>query len=263
MRKTIILFTILLSILLMSCTSQRRVAYFRDMDASSAEAINRAFNETHEARIAVGDFLSIIVSGLDPMAVAPFNIPIATFASPGSNQAQVMPTIQPYIVDFNGNINFPVVGKIHLAGLTRSQAVERIEQKLEPFLRDAIVTLQFLHFQVNVLGEVARPGTFTIRNERVTILEALAMAGDMTIFGRRNNVLVIRENNGELEFARLNLNSDEIFTSPFYYLQQNDVVYVEPNVMRAVTGVNIPLYLSAITTLASVISVIFVVTNSR
>lgn len=261
MKKIIILFTILSLISLSSCTSQRRVAYFRDVDATSAEAINRAFNETHEARIAIGDFLSIIVSGLDPLAVAPFNIPIVTYAQPGSNMAQVMPTLQPYIVDFNGNINFPVVGEIHLAGLTRTQAVEKIEQKLEPFLRDAIVTLQFLHFQINVLGEVARPGTFIIRNERVTILEALAMAGDMTIFGKRNNVLVIRENNGELEFARLNLNSDEIFTSPFYYLQQNDVVYIEPNVMRAVAALNIPLYLSAVTTLASIISVIFVLTR--
>jgi len=261
MRKIIILFTILFSILLLSCSSQKKVAYFRDVDAASAEAINRAFNETHEARVAIGDFLSIVVSGLDPMAAAPFNLPVAVTSNPGETRVQGMGVLQPYVVDFNGNINFPVLGEIHLAGLTRTQAVERIQQKLEPFLRDAIVTLQFLHFQVNVSGEVARPGTFVIRNERVTILEALAMAGDMTIFGKRNNVLVIRENNGELEFARLNLNSDEIFTSPFYYLQQNDMVYVEPNAMRAVASVNIPLYLSAIGTLISTVSFILLLTR--
>ena len=261
MNKIIILLTILFSILLLSCASQRKVAYFRDMDASSAEVINRVFNETHEARIMVGDFLSIVISGLDPMVVAPFNLPVAAHTTPGTDRVQMMQALQPYIVDFNGNINFPVVGEIHLAGLTRTQAVERIEQSLKPFLRDAIVTLQFLHYQINVLGEVARPGTFIIKNERVTILEALAMAGDMTIFGKRNNVLVIRENNGELEFARLNLNSDEVFTSPFYYLQQNDVVYVEPNAMRAIASVNIPLYLSAIGTLISTVSFILLLTR--
>ena len=261
MKKTIILFTILFSILLLSCTSQRKVAYFKNMDAASTEAINKAFNDIHQAKIVAGDILSIVISGLDPLTVIPFNLPLAAYTSPGSSQAQAVPTLQPYFVDINGNINFPVVGEIHLAGLTKTQAIERIEQKLEPFLKDIIVTIQFLHYQVSVLGEVARPGTFIIRNERVTVLEALAMAGDMTIFGKRGNVMIIRENQGKLEFARLNLNSDEIFSSPYYFLQQNDVIYVEPNNVRAISGLNIPLYLSAITTLASVVSVIYVVTR--
>ena len=256
MRKINILFTILISAMLLSCTSQRRVAYFRDVDASLEKTI-----EAYEARIIVGDMLSITVSGLDPMAVAPFNLPFVSHESPGSERVHVVQTLQAYLVDINGNITFPVIGTIHLEGLTRSQAVTRIEQKLEPFLQDAIVTIRFLNFRVSVLGEVARPGVFTIGSERVTILEALAMAGDMTIFGRRHNVLIIRENQGEIEFARLNLNSDEIFTSPFFFLQQNDVIYVEPNNARAFSALNIQQYLGIISSTLSIIAVTIALTR--
>ena len=261
MRKISILFTILISAMLLSCTSQRRVAYFRDVDVSSAAHINQAMSEIHEARIAVGDMLSIVVSGLDPVTVAPFNLPLVSHEAPGSERVQHMTMLQAYVVDINGDIMFPVVGAIHLAGLTRMQAVERIKQKLEPHLKNIVVTIRFLNFRVSVLGEVARPGVFVVNNERITILEALALAGDMTIFGRRHNVLIIRENQGELEFARLNLNSDEIFTSPFFFLQQNDVIYVEPNNARAIAGLNLPIYLSAITTLVSVVGVILAITR--
>jgi len=261
MRKINILFTILISAMLLSCASQRRVAYFRDVDASSATHINQAMSEIHEARIAVGDMLSIVVSGLDPVAVAPFNLPFVSNEAPGSDRVQALATLQAYVVDINGDIMFPVVGAIHLAGLTRMQAIQRIEQKLEPHLRDIIVTIRFLNFRVSVLGEVARPGVFVVNNERITILEALAMAGDMTIFGRRHNVLIIRENQGEIEFARLNLNSDEIFTSPFFFLQQNDVIYVEPNNARAFSALNIQQYLGIISSTLSIIAVTIALTR--
>jgi len=254
MQKAKIIFTILISVLLLSCASQQRVAFFRDVDASSAEAINKQLNEAPEPRIMAGDMLSIVVSG-DPVAVGRFNLPFAAHENPGSERVQAMPTLQVYLVDANGDITFPVVGAIHLEGLTRMQAIARIEQKLEPYLIDPIITIRFTNYRISVLGEVARPGVFVVNNERITILEALAMAGDMTIFGRRHNVLVIRDNHGELEFARLNLNSDEIFTSPFFFLQQNDVIYVEPNNARAIAGLNVPIYLSAITTLVSVVGI--------
>lgn len=241
--------------LLASCTSQRRVAYFRGVDAASADSINAHFNNIHEARICVGDMLSIIVSGLDPTAVAPFNLPVVGYERPGSDQLYSSPTLQAYLVDVEGNIDFPVAGKIHLAGLTKSQAIERIHESLSPYLKDIIVTIKFLNYKVSVIGEVQRPGQYSISNERVTVLDALAMAGDMSIYGKRNNVLVIRENDGKMEFARLDLNTDEVFTSPYYFLQQNDVLYVEPNNVKAISGLNISLYLSAITTLASVVSV--------
>lgn len=205
--------------------------------------------------------LSIIVSGLDPVAVAPFNLPVVGYENPGSDKLYSSPTLQSYLVDVDGNIDFPIVGKINLAGLSKSQATQRIYESLSPYLKDIIVTIKFLNYKVSVMGEVQRPGQYSINNERVTVLDALALAGDMSIYGKRNNVLVIRENMGKLEFARLNLNSDEVFTSPYYYLQQNDVVYVEPNNVKAITGLNISLYLSMITTLASVVSVIFAVSK--
>jgi polysaccharide export outer membrane protein len=147
--------------------------------------------------------------------------------------------------------------------LTKSQAIKRIKEELSPYLKNAIVTIQFLNYKITVLGEVARPGQYSINNERVTVLDALGLAGDMTIFGKRENVLITRENNGKLEFVRLNLNSDEVFRSPYYFLQQNDVVYVEPNKVKAISSenVNTGLYLSTISTLASALTVIFTVTR--
>ena len=261
MKKINFVLIILSSVFLLSCTSQKKIAYFRNLDANSAESINKVFNEIHEAKICVGDMLSIIVSGLDPMAVAPFNLPVVTYENPGSDKLYSTPTIQSYLVDVDGNINFPVVGKIKLAGLTKSHAIEEIQTVLDPYLKGIIVTIKFLNYKVAVMGEVLRPGQYTIDNERATILDALAMAGDMTIYGKRNNVLITRTNNGKFEYVRLDLNSDEIFKSPYYYLQQNDVVYVEPNNVKAISGLNIPLYLSAVTTMASVVSVIIAVTK--
>ena len=263
-KKTIPILLLLAAALLMGCTSQRRVAYFRGVDAASADSINAHFNDIHEARICVGDMLSIIVSGLDPAAVAPFNLPVVGYERPGSDQLYSSPTLQAYLVDVEGNIDFPIAGKIHLAGLTKSQAIQRIHEALSPYLKDIIVTIKFLNYKVSVIGEVQRPGQYSISNERVTVLDALALAGDMSIYGKRNNVLVIRENDGEMEFARLDLNTDEVFTSPYYFLQQNDVLYVEPNNVKAISGLNISLYLSAATTLASVVSVtIAAITASR
>lgn len=259
--KKIQLSFVILSLLLSSCTSQKKITYFRNLEPAAADSINKAFNDIHEARICVGDMLSIIVSGLDPLAVAPFNMPVVSYENPGSDQLYSSPTLQGYLVDVDGNIDFPVIGKINIAGLTKSQATDLIYKNLSPFLKDIIVTIKFLNYKVTVIGEVLRPGQYSINNERVTVLDALGMAGDMTIYGKRNNVLVIRENKGKLEFSRLDLNSDEVFTSPYYFLQQNDVLYVEPNNVKAISGLNIPLYLSAVTTLASVVSVIFAVTK--
>jgi len=248
---------------LSSCSSQKKIAYFSNVSKTSADSINRSFFKAHETKICSNDMLSISVNGLDPVAVAPFNLPLVSYSSPGSENLYAAPMLQSYLVDVNGNINFPVIGSIQLAGLTKSQAIKRIKEELSPYLKNAIVTIQFLNYKITVLGEVARPGQYSINNERVTVLDALGLAGDMTIFGKRENVLITRENNGKLEFVRLNLNSDEVFRSPYYFLQQNDVVYVEPNKVKAISSenVNTGLYLSTISTLASALTVIFTVTR--
>lgn len=246
---------------LIGCSSQKEVAYFYGINSQSADSINKSFYKAHEARVCTGDMLSITVTGLDPIAVAPFNLPLVSYATPGSDQLYSAPTLQSYLVDIHGNINFPVIGTIKLVGLTKSEAIKYIDDQLKPYLKNAIVTIQFMNYRITVLGEVLRPGQYSVGNERITILDALGLAGDMTIYGKRNNVLITRENNGKLEFVRLNLNTDEIFKSPYFYLQQNDVIYVEPNNVKSVASQNLSLYLSTLSTIATVVAVIFSITN--
>ena len=261
MKKIKFISIILVVIALAGCSSQKEVAYFNGVNSKSAESINKNFSKIHEVRICSGDMLSITVTGLDPLAVAPFNLPLVSYATPGSDQLYSAPTLQTYLVDINGDINFPVIGILKLAGLSKSQAITYINNQLSPFLKNAIVTIQFMNYKVTVLGEVMRPGQYSISNERVTILDALGLAGDMTIYGKRNNVLITRENNGKLDFVRLDLNTDEIFKSPYYYLQQNDVIYVEPNSVKSIASQNTALYLSTLSTVATVIAVIFSITR--
>jgi polysaccharide export outer membrane protein len=246
---------------LVGCASQKEVAYFNGVNSSSADSINKNFYTAHEARICPGDMLSITVTGIDPSAVAPFNLPLVSYATPGSDKINSQLTLMSYLVDVNGTINFPVIGTIKLAGLSKSEAIHYIDEKLSPYLKNAIVTIQFMNYNITVLGEVKMPGQYSISNERVTVLDALGLAGDMTIYGKRNNVLLTRENNGKLQFVRLNLNSDEVFKSPYFYLQQNDVLYVEPNSVKSIESKNINLYLSSISTFATIVALIFSITK--
>lgn len=258
---TLVITLIVLSFL--GCTSQKELAYFNKVNKYTADSINTVFRANQETKIVVGDLLSIVVSGVDPKAVISFNSPIVSRYSPSSEEAYGQPILQSYLVDVDGNINFPVLGKIKLVGLKKSEATDLITEKLEPFLKNPIVTIGFVNYKVTVLGEVLRPGQYPVTNEKITVLDALGLAGDMTIYGRRDNVLIIRENDGKMEFARINLNSDDIFKSPYYYLQQNDYIYVEPNSVKTISAQNLPLYLSGISTLGTMITLIFTITNSK
>ncbi len=248
---------ILISLVFTSCSQQKNIAYFYGIESTSADSINQYFNKAHEALIGAGDLLSITVTALDPLAVAPFNLPLVSYATPGSNVMYSQPQMQGYLVDINGNVNFPVIGTLKLSGLTKSQAINHVNEKLLPYLKNPIVTIQFMNYKITVLGEVSRPGQYAINNERVTVLDALGMAGDMTIYGRRNNLLITRETNGKLEFVRLNLNNADAFKSSYYYLQQNDVIYVEPNAVKSIASQNISLYISSISALATTFSIIY------
>ncbi|MGC3978944.1 MAG: polysaccharide biosynthesis/export family protein [Paludibacteraceae bacterium] len=259
--KSTIAFFVLIILIVSGCASQKELSYFNTVNKNSADSINAFFKAKNESRISVGDQLSIIVSGPDPKAVVAFNSPIVSYYSPNSDVIYGQPTLQPYLVDVDGNVNMPQIGKLKLQGLKKSEAVELITQKLEPFLKNPIVTIGFVNYKITVLGEVLRPGQYPITNERITLLDALGLAGDMTIYGKRDNVLIARENNGKLEFARLNLNTDEIFKSPYYYLQQNDVVYIEPNGAKAISSQNVPLYISGISTLITLVTLIVTISN--
>ena len=182
------------------------------------------------------DQLSIVVVSRDPRLAAQFNMSVSTFytgseigATGGSQR------ITGYVVDNDGNIDFPSLGIIHVAGLNRWELQELIHERLSDsgMLKDAVVVVEFMNFKISVLGEVTHPGTYGISGDKITILQALALANDLTIYGMRENVMVIREQNGRRQTYLVDLTSKDIFDSPAYYLQQNDVVYVTPNTVRA------------------------------
>ena len=217
-------------ILLTSCkTTTNNITYFQDLDNQSA-VTGKAVNYT--PRIAPDDQLSITVSGMDPNAVATFNIPLASYLAPGETNVTYTPVLHTYLVNSHGEIDFPVLGKLQVGGMTRSELTDMMTKRISAYVKSPIVTIQIRNFKVSVLGEVNKPGTVNVPNERLSVLDALGMAGDLTIYGNRTNVLLIRDNNGLKEYHRFDLTSAEMLTSPYYYLQQNDVLYVEPNKAR-------------------------------
>ncbi|MET2985097.1 polysaccharide biosynthesis/export family protein [Aureibaculum conchae] len=236
----------LLTITLVSCGSRQDIVYFQDADIA---AISRPI-ENYNAIIKPDDALTITVSSLDIELARPFNLSSISYTDNDGGLGRT--TLQSYLVDANGNIDFPVLGTLKLTGLTRIQATAMIKDMLKDYLKDPIVNLRNVNFKVSVLGEVNNPGLFTVQNDRITILEALALAGDLTINAERKNVLVVREEGNKKTYNRVNLTSEEIFNSPMYYLTQNDVIYVTPNSSR-IKGSNVGPSTSATLTAISIL----------
>ena len=209
-----------------------------------------------EPTVKINDALIITVTALDPEAVLPYNLPSVSYATPTSSTEPTAASYQYYTVDAQGCIDFPVLGKLHVEGLTQSEVINLVQQKLQGQIVNPIVTMRFLDAKVTVLGEVKSPGNYSLNNGRMTLLEALGAAGDVTQYGRRDNVLIIRDVRGQLEFARLDLSTNDLFTSPYFYLQQNDVVVVEPNQARTTSNQSIGLWLSMVGTVASAATVV-------
>lgn len=213
-----------------SCSVQKPTGYNylqNAKDTSGKEAVNFP-----TPLVQKGDILSIKVfskaNGINPLADAPYNYTEASSSSGGSNL-----TMTGFLIDQNGNIDYPQLGSLHLEGLTREQVSDLVKSRLDTLLKEPVgVLVRFLNFKVSVLGEVKSPGTYTLPTERVTILEALGLSGDITDYGIKNKVMVIRENNGQVERGIIDLTSDSMFGSPYYRLQQNDVVFVESNGRR-------------------------------
>lgn len=246
-----------------SCVTQKQMTYLSNATPEAADSINAHFTPQTEMIVRAGDALTIFVSALDQEAVVPYNLPMAVFAKPGQVEVSTSTALQYYIVDEEGNIEFPVLGTIHVAGLKRTEVQAMIKKQLETQVLNPMVNVNLIGAKVSVMGEVVRPGTVMMTNGRMTVLEALAAAGDLTSYGRRDNVLVTREVDGKLEIARLNLRSAEIYTSPFYYLQQNDVVYVSPNKVRAIASTNASLWFSMVSTVASAATVIVTIVSLK
>lgn len=242
-----------------SCQSYKKVPYLQDV-----EVVEQAVQpeNLYDAKIMPKDLLTIVVSCTSPELAVPFNLTVASPASMAAGtQVTTQPVLQVYLVDNEGKINFPVLGELKVGGLTKKQAEQLVVEKLKPYIKETpIVTVRMVNYKISVIGEVTRPGTFTISNEKVNLLEALAMAGDMTVWGLRDNVKLIREGaDGKQEIITLNLNEAEIILSPYYWLQQNDIVYVTPNKAKARNsdiGNSTSLWFSATSILVSLASLL-------
>ena len=248
------------ALLLISCGSTKNIAYFQNAKYIDYEQSKYLY----DAKIMPKDILTITVTTVNPEAAVPFNLTIPTTLNQSQRATNNTSLLQTYLVDNNGQIEYPVVGTIAVGGLTKSDCEKLILSKIKPYLNEnerPVVTVRMTNYKISVLGEVARPGMFTVGNEKINILEALAQAGDLTIYGVRTNVKLIREDaTGKKEIHTLNLNDASLINSPYYYLQQNDIVYVEPNKVKSRNsgvGATTSLWLTGTSILISLASLLY------
>jgi len=218
------LYAFIALLVLSSCGSYRKTAYFQDLkqNASSREPIGNYTSVTIQPE----DILGINVSSLNPEASAIFNYNLNTITGTVNNN-QNNPVIG-YLVDQKGEIQLPLIGNYKVAGQTTSQLRENIRKELLKYLKEPVVNIRIINFKVSVMGDVSRPGVYQVQNERLTVTEAISMAGDLNITAMRNKLTLIRETNGTREYIPIDLTSKNLFNSPYYYLKSNDVIYVQP-----------------------------------
>ena len=251
--KKITLFTTLF-VLATSCVSKKDIIYFQNDEIDQSKVSN-----SYKTIIKPDDLLQITITALDTEAVRPFNLAAVTYST-SSNSAIGVAQQQSYLVDSNGEIDFPVIGKLKVGGLSREEFIAMLKDRLDPdYIKNPNINVRLANFKISVLGDVRLPGSYTIPNERITILEAIALAGDLNISAERQNILVIREEGGKKVHYKVDVLSKQLFTSPIYYLQQNDVVYVEPNYARiqsASSNSNTGLFISITSVLISLLTTI-------
>lgn len=249
-------------VLVTSCTSYKQVPYLQNSELLDPTRIV----DLYDARVQPKDMLTITVSSEDAEATFPFNLIVATPQTSSMRNLTSQPTLQTYLVDNDGCVEFPTLGRLKIGGMTKTEVETLIKDKLKHnFTSDPIVNVRMVNYKISVLGEVARPNSYTISNEKVNVFEALALAGDLTVYGKRNGVKLIRESaNGKKEIIPLNLNDADIIYSPYYYLQQNDVLYIEPNKAKAKNsdiGSSTSLWFSGTSILISLISLLYNILN--
>lgn len=224
---------LLLCLLLAACNTSEKIVYFQDIAVNQPEQIQ----ESKDITVLPKDQISIVVSSKDPQLAALFNLTRVQYRAGMNNLASgsYNGEVSGYTLDDQGNIDFPVLGTLHVAGLTKSRIAALIKKRLidENLVKDPAVTVEFMNLYFSILGEVKNPGKYGITKDQITLLEAISMAGDLTIYGKRDAIFVIREENGERVTHWVDMRSSDIFRSPVYYLKQNDVIYVQPNKVRA------------------------------
>lgn len=254
MKKTLILnnkafiYLGIVVILLTSCVSREKIAYYQDIDGKSIK--NKSFQTTIQPE----DLLMIIVSAQDAIAAAPYNI----------IDENGVTTHAPYLVDINGYVNLPTIGKIKVANKTKEEIRNELYSIVSKGIKNPVISIRIMNFKVTVLGEVRQPGIHKIISERITLPEALSLSGDLTQYGKRNNILITREVGTNVESQRVDITRVDFMNSEYYYLKQNDVIYVEPNktmVKSSAVGNNISIYLTVASLLISTLAIIL--TNSK
>jgi polysaccharide export outer membrane protein len=249
-KKIVLIFIITI---MSSCVSKKSIIYFQNDQVDHSK-----FSNSYKTVFKPDDLLQITVSALDLEAVKPFNLPAVSYATT-TNSVVGTPRQQSYLIDNEGYIDFPILGRLKVGGLTREEAITLVKEKLDPdYVKNPTIIIRISNFSVTILGDVKNPGTFTIPNERITVLEAIGLAGDLNISGIRN-IEIKREEGDNLKTYQLDLKSNNLFTSPVYYLQQNDIVYVSPNKARlqsASYNQNTGLFISIGSVLISLISIL-------
>lgn len=246
-----------------ACASKHDIVYYQNIDGMA----NQQNANNYEIKIQPDDLLSIIVSAEDPEIAIPFNLRTVSVSNPGRQNmasARGEETMQLYMVDSNGNIDFPVLGRLKVGGLTRTELLDMFHNKIGVYIKSPIINIRITNFKISVHGEVSSPGTYGVASERITLIEALAMAKDLTIYGKRDNILIIREVDGIKTYNRVDITKADFINSAFYYLAQNDVVYVEPNknkINGAAVGPNTGVLISITSLIITIITLIVTTTN--
>lgn len=218
--------------LMASCTTSKQILYFQDLDEVQLKPLETAY----EAVIKKDDRLIILVSGPDKTVTAPYNLTLADMGERGGYSTNPEQSALSYLVDTEGNIDFPILGKIHVEGLTRAQLVNYLTAEIGKDVKDPIVYISFKNYKITVLGEVRSPGTYVMDSEKITVLQALGKAGDLSLTADRDGILLLREENGTLQHYKIDLRNSELLDSPIYYLQQNDVLVVPPSATRVASA---------------------------
>lgn len=248
-------FLLLLTLFLFSCASRKDIVYYQGIDNASLQEKSNSY----EIKIQPDDLLMIIVSAEDSEIAAPFNLKTYSTVNPSKQDVAGAQTTQLYLVDANGFIDFPILGRLKVSGMARSQVVQLLQEKISVYIKSPIINLRIMNFKISVQGEVTLPGTYTISSERITLIEALSMAKDLTIYGKRDNILIIREIDGIKSYNRVDITNTDFLNSPFYYLAQNDVIYVEPNknkINGSAVGANTGVLISITSLLITLVTLI-------
>lgn len=258
MKRRIIIPVGLAIALMTSCVPRERIVYYQDIDTNSFST------NKFETIIKPDDLLMIIVSAQDPEAAAPYNLMTDLTVNPNNAAGGSQRQQQLYLVDQEGFVDFPILGKVEMGGKSKEEIVKNLQTLISKDIKNPIINLRIMNFKVTVNGEVNRPGVHTIASERITLPEALTLSGDLTSYGRRNNILITREDDNSIKTYRVDLTQSDFINSDFYYLKQNDIIYVEPNKTRinsSAVGPNVSIYMTAISLLITTTALIL--TNTR